>query len=105
MTLAEYIAQDRGPGPGHAKLKFAYEKHLLTQLAATLRESCMLFEVAIIEKPTKLEEEQGKTERLVLGPTAVCARDKEAAIVAATQQATLGAVDPARLQVLVRPFI
>lgn len=69
----------------------------------------MLFEVAIIEKPTKSEIEQGKSERIVLAPTAVCAKDRDAAIVAATLAANAtqspGPIsDPARTEVLVRPF-
>ena len=34
-----------------------------------------LFEVAILEKPTKNEAEDGKGDKLVFGPKAVVARD------------------------------
>jgi len=38
-----------------------------------------LFEVAILEKPTKNEAEDGKSERLAFGPKAVIARDAQSA--------------------------
>lgn len=65
-----------------------------------------LFEVAIIEKPTINEAEDGKPERLVLAPTAVVAKDKTSATAVAVMQATLGAdVARDRIEVLVRPFV
>jgi len=65
-----------------------------------------LFEVAIIEKPTKKERDDGAKERLVLGPKAVIAASKETAGIAAAVEATkdLADLDFGRCEVLVRPF-
>lgn len=62
-----------------------------------------MFEVAIIEKPTKNASEDGAVDKLVFGPKAVIAASKEAAIVAATKSYE-GTAEPARMEVLVRPF-
>lgn len=68
----------------------------------------MLFEVAILEKPTKKEiDEGGKTERLVFGPKAVVANDSQSAAIAAVLDGNNGEkidVDRSRMTVLVRPF-
>lgn len=64
----------------------------------------MLFEVAILEKPTKQDAEKGVTERIVLAPTAVTAKDRDGAIVAALKSTTLRDVDTNRIDVLVRNF-
>lgn len=65
----------------------------------------MLFEVAILEKPTKKEiEEEGKTERLVFGPKAVVANDSQSAAIAAVLDGEKIEVDRARMTVMVRPF-
>jgi len=67
----------------------------------------MLFEVAILEKPTKKEEEDGKTERLVFGPKAVVATDGQSAAIAAVLDGDDNGkieVDRSRMTVLVRPF-
>lgn len=64
-----------------------------------------LFEVAILEKPTKKEAEDGKGERLVFGPKAVVARDGQSAAISAVLDGGVGAdVDRQRIEVLVRPF-
>lgn len=66
-----------------------------------------LFEVAILEMPTKNEREDGKSERLVVGPVSVVAKDEQAAAIAAVldqSAATAIVVDRSRMQVLVRPF-
>ncbi len=63
-----------------------------------------LFEVAILEVPTKKEAEDGKGERLVLGPKAVVANDAQSAAIAAVLDAGTVDVDRARMNVLVRPF-
>lgn len=64
-----------------------------------------LFEVAILEKPTKKEAEEGKTERLVFGPVAVVAKDTQGAAIAAVLDKTADVVvDRQRMEVLVRPF-
>lgn len=65
----------------------------------------MLFEVAIIEQPTKEEAEKGAVERLVFGPKAVVARDQQtAALVALTKDDAAKTIDLSKAQVLVRPF-
>jgi len=65
----------------------------------------MLFEIAILESPTKKEvEEEGKTERLVFGPKAVVANDSQSAAIAAVLDNGKIDVDRARMKVLVRPF-
>lgn len=64
----------------------------------------MLFEVAIIERPTKKEAEDGAVEKLVFGPTAVIARDSQGAVLAAIMGPDKPVVEMARAEVLVRPF-
>jgi hypothetical protein len=67
----------------------------------------MLFEVAILETPTKKDAEEGKGERLAFGPKAVIAPDAQAAAIAAVMDVSddsLKGVDRQRMQVLVRPF-
>lgn len=65
----------------------------------------MLFEVAIVEKPTKKDAEDGKCERLVFGPKAVIAKDAmSAAIGAVLDGAQDGKFDRDRIEVLTRPF-
>jgi hypothetical protein len=63
-----------------------------------------LFEVAILEKPTKNEAEDGKSERLVFGPKAVVARDSQSAGIAAVLDSEKLDVNRDRMEVLVRPF-
>jgi hypothetical protein len=65
-----------------------------------------LYEVAIIEKPTKKEtEEEGKTERLVFGPSPVVARDPQSALLAVVMEKDeYFKIDPNRTEVLIRPF-
>lgn len=65
-----------------------------------------LFEVAIIQKPTKKEVEEGTgAEKLVFGPKAVIARDNQsAAIAAVTGPDAPTGLDMSRAEVLVRPF-
>lgn len=65
-----------------------------------------LYEVAILEEPTKKEiEEQSSQERLVFGPASVIARDPQSAGIAAVLD-NEGAlkINRARMKVLVRPF-
>ncbi len=70
-----------------------------------------LFEVAILEKPTKKEAEEVKPERLVFGPAAVIARDAASAAIGAvlgdgsTADRCKVKVDTQRMEVLVRPFV
>lgn len=63
-----------------------------------------LYEVAIIEKPTKKESEDGKgKEKLVYGPKAILARDPQTAGMSAVMVEGLK-IDLDRSEVLVRPF-
>lgn len=64
-----------------------------------------LYEVALIENPTKKEAEDGKHETLVLAPTPVIAGDdKSAGVQAVVQNKDKLPSDLSRVQVLVRPF-
>ena len=64
-----------------------------------------LFEVAILEKPTKKEAEEGASEKLVFGPTAVVARDQQSAAIAAVMGKDVPSdIARERMEVLVRPF-
>ena len=49
----------------------------------------MLFEVAMIEMPTKEDAEKGKLERLVMAPTAIIARDTQTAAAKAMREAKI----------------
>lgn len=62
-----------------------------------------LYEVAILEKPTKKQEEDGATEKLVFGPKAVVARDPQAAAIGAVSGEAQN-FDLNRVEVIVRPF-
>ena len=65
-----------------------------------------LFEVAMIEHPTKEEQEEGKVEKLIMPPSPIIARDPQsAAIKVAMEDTELTNYDPNRLEVLVRPFV
>ena len=63
-----------------------------------------LFEVAILERPTKKESEEGARERLVFGPKAVVAADEQGAGIAAVMGGEKPDCDMNRAEVLVRPF-
>lgn len=64
-----------------------------------------MFEVAILEKPTKRETEDGKSERLVFGPKAIVAGDEQSAGIAAVLDSKEQiSVDKSKMVVLVRPF-
>lgn len=64
-----------------------------------------LFEVAVIQKPTQREREDGAAEKLVFGPKAVIASTEQAAAVAAVRGGDVPKdVADERLDVLVRPF-
>lgn len=64
-----------------------------------------LFEVAILEKPTKKEAEEGASEKLVFGPKAVVARDSQSAAIAAVMDGGVPKeLDRQRMEVVVRPF-
>jgi hypothetical protein len=66
----------------------------------------MLFEIAILEHPTKEQEKEGQSAKLVLGPVyAVTKDDRGAAIAAVMDHADkLATVARDRMEVLVRPF-
>lgn len=65
-----------------------------------------LFEVVILEKPTKKDAEDGAVERLVFGPKAIISRDEQSAAITAVMDNTGGEikVDRQRMEVIVRPF-
>jgi hypothetical protein len=64
-----------------------------------------LFEVAIIEQPTKKQMEEGAQEKLVFGPKAIIARNSQSAGIAAVMQSEDEIkVEQSRMEVLVRPF-
>lgn len=66
-----------------------------------------LFEVAILQDAKKKDGETVEAEKLILAPTHVVAKDAQAAAmqIAIAQAAFLGAADPERMKVLVRPFV
>ena len=64
----------------------------------------MLYEVAVIQKPTKEEAEHGESEKLIAGPVAVIAKDAAGAAFAAAKFAPDFTIDVSRCEVLVRPF-
>lgn len=66
-----------------------------------------LFEVAILDVPTKKEVEEGTgVERLAFGPVFVVAKDSQSAAMKAIMdnRADTEKVNQNRMQVLVRPF-
>jgi hypothetical protein len=68
-----------------------------------------LFEVAVLEKPTKDAQDHGAQERLVLGPVSIVAPNPEVAkiLIGKNLPATVNGMEvaPDRLEVLVRPFL
>ena len=64
----------------------------------------MLYEVAILERPTKKKKDEGDTEKIVFGPKAITAPDEQTAIIKASNEADLKDVAADRMEVLVRPF-
>jgi len=64
-----------------------------------------LFEVAILQKPTKKEAEDGASEKLVFGPKCVVARDDQSAAIEAVMDGEVPRdIERSRIEVLVRPF-
>ena len=64
-----------------------------------------LFEVAIVQKPTKKAAEDGAIETLLYGPKAVVAKDEQAAAIGAVMGGELPKdADLTRIDVLIRPF-
>ena len=64
-----------------------------------------LYEVAMIQRPTKKEAEEGAVEKLVFGPKAVIAKDQQSAGIAAVLDGEKPAgLDMSKVEVIVRPF-
>ncbi len=64
-----------------------------------------LFEVCIIEKPTRKAAEEGELEKMVMEPKLIIARDSQAAGFDAVFGIHIAeGIDRTRLEVLVRPF-
>lgn len=63
-----------------------------------------LFEVAILEQPTRKDAEEGVAEKLVFGPKPVVAADAQSAAIAAILENPPANLNRDRMQVLVRPF-
>ena len=65
-----------------------------------------LFEVAIIEKPTKKQKESGEEGKLLFGPKAMMASDYKTANMKALQSVKdLSKLKPSLVEVLIRPFV
>ena len=62
-----------------------------------------LFEVVILEQPTKKESEEGGVEKLIFGPKVIIARDPQSAAIASVLDEKI-VVDKSRMAVLVRHF-
>ena len=71
-----------------------------------LKGHVMLFEVAVIEHPTKEQAKEGATEKLIFGPVSVIASDdRNAAIAVVIDNAAIFAeVAKDRMEILVRLF-
>jgi len=68
----------------------------------------MLYEVALVQEPTKKEREDGELEKLILGPIAMIARDDQSVGIKAIMKAKddgLLKCDLDQVKVLVRPFV
>ncbi len=65
-----------------------------------------LFEVAILEVPTKKEIGEGTEEKLAFGPKCLVAKDSQSAALKAILENTEEAakINKERMQVIVRPF-
>jgi len=64
-----------------------------------------VFEVVIVQKPTKKQAEEGAIETLLYGPKAVVAKDAQAAAIGAVMGGDLSKdADLTRIDVLIRPF-
>src|SRR5262245_40800949 len=71
----------------------------------TVRWCMPVFEVVVIEKPTKKQQDEGGIERLVFGPRAVVSQDAQAAAIGAVTGGDFPKdVDMQRIDVLIRPF-
>ncbi len=65
----------------------------------------MLYEVAVIQKPTVKERESGELEKLLIGPVTLVASDERSAALRVTlDHAKSMPKNLASVEVLVRPF-
>lgn len=67
----------------------------------------MLYEVAVVEHPTKEQAKEGVSEKLIFGPKAVVASDDRNAAIAVVidNAADFANVAKNRMEVFVRPFV
>lgn len=65
-----------------------------------------VFEVVIVQRPSKKEAEEGAVEKLIFGPKAVVAKDGQAAAIGAVMGGDMPkeGLDLTRIDVLIRPF-
>ncbi len=64
-----------------------------------------VFEVCVVQRPSKKELEDGGVEKLLYGPKAVVARDGQAAAIGAVMNGDMPKdIDLTRVDVLIRPF-
>jgi hypothetical protein len=70
------------------------------------RKENMVFQVVVIEEPSKNSADDGELEKLILGPITLVAKDKDSAgaIVCMENAGALKSVKKERMKVLVRPF-
>ena len=65
----------------------------------------MVYEVLVVVKPTKKEEEEGKLEKVIYGPDIqVAANEQAAAMQVCSENPDVAAADKGRLDITVRPF-
>jgi hypothetical protein len=71
-----------------------------------MKGNVMLFEVAVLQKPTREQAKEGVCEKLIFGPHAVVAADDRNAAIAIVidHAAEFANVAKDRMEVLVRPF-
>jgi len=63
----------------------------------------MLYEVAVLTRPTQNEQADGKMEEIILSPTWIITRNEESAKIIAVGMAGKP-LDANKIEVLVRPF-
>ena len=65
----------------------------------------MLYEVAMVRKPSPKQVEEGILETLIMPPTPVVAKDDRLAAMAAMQKVGTEVKDFTNVEVIVRPFV
>lgn len=76
------------------------------RVIADQRRTTLLFEVAVIQQPTKKEaEDSGALETLVFGPAFFVAKDTQSAGLKALRSDAAKDLDVDKCQVLIRPFV